>query len=143
MEEPALEIVLSVAGFILALVAIYFSYKLTRFTGGFRAWWLIIVGLVLITAVMVDDLLEDMNVLPVSRLGQDILRFAVTLFLFLGIYDLYMTFKKQAKEEIKRVPKIFYRRLAVIPIPVFVTVIAAEYMSPLGGFSSRLWHFLF
>lgn len=84
------------------LIAVYFAYRVTRTTGAFIYWTLIVIALVLMTVRRVTALLIQAGSLPalsgvVSYTDQIILPLAISLFLLAGIYGLVRTFERQSK----------------------------------------------
>ncbi len=90
--------------------AVYFAYRLTRLTGSFRAWTLIITAFILTTASSVIGLIfllainPDQLVSLVQSIGfgttilSDAVTVAAAFLLFFGMFDLVRRFKHTAKK---------------------------------------------
>jgi len=94
------------ANIILDIGAAYYCYRLTRITGGFRAWWLIIVFTILFAvgsfssvsySVLSTDLMTP-NALSSSITGTALfnvgLGLTMSILLFAAMFELQKTFKK-------------------------------------------------
>ena len=90
--------------------AVFFAYRLTRLTGSFRAWTLIITAFILTTAASVLGLVfllainPDQIVSLVQSVGfgttilSDAVNITAAFLLFFGMFDLVRRFKHTAKK---------------------------------------------
>ena len=90
--------------------AVYFAYRLTKLTGSFRAWTLIIAAFVLTTGSSVLGLIlllainPDQIVSLVQSIGlattilSDTVNITAAFLLFLGMFDLVRRFQRSAKK---------------------------------------------
>jgi cell shape-determining protein MreD len=91
---------LGVLQIVVQLVAVFFAYRLTKITGIFRAWMLIILALVLMTARRFTALVIQLGSLPaetgtISFIDQIVLPSIISIILVLAMYDLLRTFSQQ------------------------------------------------
>lgn len=89
--------------------AVYFAYRLTRLTGSFRAWTLIIAAFVLTTGSSVLGLILLLAIDPnqiaslIQSIGlgttilSDTVNIAAAFLLFLGMFDLVRRFQRAPK----------------------------------------------
>jgi hypothetical protein len=105
----------------LDVAAVYYAIKLSKITGLFRGWLLMIAALILISVSGLISLVEYVFVFPASQLEAlvsqlGIITFfassgigmSVTILLFLSMFELFRTFKKlnekQEKARLKQAP---------------------------------------
>ena len=92
---------------ILDIGAVYFAYRLTKITGAFRGWILMIIAVALITVQGTTSILTLILLFPESQLEAlitsigtpaliegAVVGVAVSLSLFGAMFELYRTFKR-------------------------------------------------
>jgi len=97
---------------LLDIGAVYFAYRLTRLTGTFRGWVLMIIVVVLIATQNVGSLIAQLILLTPTQLEQLILNIGVgfiiyssviglltAIVLFLAFWELYRTFARVKRRE--------------------------------------------
>lgn len=94
--------------FALDIGAAFFCYRLTKVTGGFRAWWLIIVFTVLFATssffsvsygvLITGELTSSTQNLLGSAYFSVILNFFMSILLFTSMFELNRTFRRVQKE---------------------------------------------
>jgi uncharacterized membrane protein len=85
---------------ILQIGAIYFAYRLTRMTGEFRAWWLIIVGITLMTGRRLADIgmtLEKTSLATSVDFINAALGFVISAAIVTGMYELNRAFARSER----------------------------------------------
>jgi hypothetical protein len=87
---------------VVQLVAVYFAYQLTRITGAFRAWYMIIMALILMTVRRVTALMIQTGWIPaftgsLAFVDQIVLPLAISVLLVVAMLELVRLFEKQAK----------------------------------------------
>jgi hypothetical protein len=87
---------------VVQLVAVYLAYRLSRITGAFQAWYLIIVALVLMTVRRITALLIQTGWIPVEAgalayIDQILLPLAISVLLVVALFELVRLFEKQSK----------------------------------------------
>ncbi|MCS4537474.1 MAG: hypothetical protein HYY67_01270 [Thaumarchaeota archaeon] len=85
---------------IIQLGAVYFAYRLTKITGTFRAWLMVIFALVLMTVRRITALMIEIGSLPAfagttAFIDRIVLPLAISVLLLLAMYDLTRTFRRQ------------------------------------------------
>ncbi|MBI2126515.1 MAG: hypothetical protein HYU02_04280 [Thaumarchaeota archaeon] len=85
---------------IIQLGAVYFAYRLTKITGAFRAWLMVIFALVLMTVRRITALMIEIGSLAAfagatAFIDRIILPLAISVLLLLAMYDLIRTFRRQ------------------------------------------------
>jgi hypothetical protein len=96
---------------VLDTLAVFFAYRLTKITGSFRGWILVIIAVALFTFQNLVSLVETVLFFPVAQLLQLIqsigtasfifssaLGMALSLTLFLAMFELYRTFKRVTQD---------------------------------------------
>lgn len=96
--------VLAIAQIILQLGAAFLAYRLTRLTGAFRAWSLLIIALVFMAARRTTALLIEMGAMPalggfVGFVDRIVLPLSISILLLLSMYELVRTFERQLKRQ--------------------------------------------
>jgi hypothetical protein len=94
---------LGIVQIILQLVAVYYAYKLTKITGTFTAWALIIIGLSIMTLRRITAQLIIMNIIPslegtIGLIDRLLLPLTISVCIMLGMYELYKIFKRRVKQ---------------------------------------------
>ena len=84
------------------LGAVYLAYRLTKITGAFLAWFLVITALVLMTVRRVTALIIEMGSIPalggsIGFIDRFLLPLAISILLLLAMYELVRTFGRQLK----------------------------------------------
>jgi hypothetical protein len=85
---------------ILQIGAIYFAYRLTRMTGGFRAWWLIIIALTLMTGRRLADIgmtLEQTSLASSVEFINAALGLVISAAMLTGMYEVNRAFERAEK----------------------------------------------
>ncbi len=85
------------------LGAVYFAYRLTKLTGAFVAWSLVIIALILMTVRRITALMIQLNLIPalsgpIQLIDTIVLPPAISIILFAAIYVLVKTFERQMKK---------------------------------------------
>lgn len=96
----AISLSLGIIQIIIQLIALILAYRLTRITGGFLAWWLIIAALVLMTVRRITAFIIEIgatsglvgSVAFVDRIGLPLL---ISILLALAMFDLVKKFRHQ------------------------------------------------
>lgn len=93
---------LGVAQILLQLGAVYLAYRLTRITGAFLAWSLLIIALILMTLRRVTALMIEMGSIPalvgsIAFIDRILLPLVISILLLLTMYGLVRTFERQLK----------------------------------------------
>lgn len=101
MADPA-TLALGLIQILVQIVAVYFAYRLTRSTGAFLAWTLIIGALILMTVRRVTALFIQLGSLQaltgvVSYIDQVLLPLAISFLLLGGIFGLVRIFERRLK----------------------------------------------
>lgn len=99
----AVSVSLGIIQILVQLVALYLAFKLTRITGGFLAWWLIISALVLMTLRRITALMIELGEIPafaglLSFIDRILLPFLISILLVLAMYDLVKRFQAQSRK---------------------------------------------
>ena len=94
---------LGVAQIIVQIVAVYLAYLLTMITGAFRAWYLVIFALILMTVRRVTALMIEVGSIQalagsIAFIDRILLPLAISVLLAVGMFDLVRTFQRQSKK---------------------------------------------
>jgi len=89
---------------LIQLGAAFYAYRLTRLTGGFRAWWLLIIALLFLSErsfvaflkALGIDITFNMPILAV--LDQAVIPVTIALVILAAMYDLNKTFESKKKQ---------------------------------------------
>jgi hypothetical protein len=86
---------------VVQLVAVYLAYRLTRITGAFRAWYLIILALVLMTVRRVTALMIETGWIPalagsLAFIDRILLPLAISVLLAVAMFELVRMFKSHS-----------------------------------------------
>lgn len=92
---------LGVTQILAQLGAVYLAYRLTKTTGAFLAWSLVIIALVLMTVRRVTALMIELGSMPalggsIAFIDRILLPLAISILLLFGIYDLVRAFERQS-----------------------------------------------
>lgn len=95
-------LILGIAQIVLQLGVAYLAYRLTKITGIFLAWSLVIIALILMTMRRVTALMMEMGLITalggsVAFIDRILLPLAISILLLLAMYGLVRTFKRQLK----------------------------------------------
>ncbi len=87
---------------VVQLVAVYLAYRLTRITGAFRAWYMVILALILMTVRRVTALMIQTGWIPaltgsLAFIDQILLPLAISVLLVLALFGLVRLFENQSK----------------------------------------------
>lgn len=94
---------------ILNIVAAAYCYRITRITGGFRAWWLLIAFTILfavtsftsaaytVLSTQLSGTTSSVTELSSTALFDAVLDFLMSVLLFGAMFELHRTFKRQQK----------------------------------------------
>lgn len=87
---------------VIQLAAAYLAYRLTKITGGFLAWSLIIIALILMTVRRMTALFIQTGLLPglsssIQFVDTTALPMVISILLLAGFYGLVRTFERQSK----------------------------------------------
>jgi chromate transport protein ChrA len=87
---------------IVQLAAVYLAYRLSRITGAFRAWYMVILALVLMTVRRVTALMIQTGWIPaeagsLAYIDQILLPLAISVLLVVALFELVRLFEKQSK----------------------------------------------
>ncbi len=77
----------------------YFAYRLTRLAGGFRAWWILLTTLALVSAKTFVDAAIHVTMLADLDVIADTLQMGVGFSLLLAMYDFFITFEHKMDRE--------------------------------------------
>jgi hypothetical protein len=101
----------TLAEVLLDIGAVYFSYRLTKLTGAFRGWVLMIFTVILIAVQGVGSLVSQIALFPESQLEQlilsigigfivysSVLGLATSIVLFSAMYELFRTFTRVKRQ---------------------------------------------
>ncbi len=85
------------------LGAVYLAYRLTKLTGAFVAWSLVIFALILMTVRRITASMIQLNLIPglsgsIQVIDTIALPLAISILLFAAIYLLVKTFERQMKK---------------------------------------------
>jgi chromate transport protein ChrA len=88
---------------IVQLVAVYLGYRLTRITGAFRAWSMVILAFVLMTVRRVTALMIQTGWISalagsLAFIDQIVLPFAISVLLAVAMFDLVRLFERRSKK---------------------------------------------
>lgn len=100
MVLDATDTIIRVVTVIASLGAIYFAYRLTKITGLFLGWSLIILVVVVRVVDNVIELMLEIGYVSIGVLGfiEDIvLPLLLSVLLLLAMYELFRTFQRQLK----------------------------------------------
>lgn len=94
---------LGVMQILVQLGAVYLAYRLTRITGAFLAWSLVIIALVLMTARRVTALMIETGSIPalggsIAFIDRFLLPLAISILLLLAMYELVRAFERQLRK---------------------------------------------
>ena len=81
----------------------YLAYRLTKITGMFAAWSLVIIALILMTVRRITALMIQMSLVPalsgsIQLIDTVVLPLAISILLFAAIYGLLKSFERQVKK---------------------------------------------
>jgi len=84
------------------LGAVYLAYRLTKVTGSFLGWSLIIAALILMTVRRVTALVIEVGAMPslagsVAFTDRVLLPLVISILLLIAMYNLVKTFEQQSK----------------------------------------------
>jgi hypothetical protein len=88
------------AAVVLQIVAVVLAYRLTRITGGFRAWWLMIVAFTLQVARRFGALALALGpawIASAFQAADSIIALAISCIMLIALYDLNVTFDRVSK----------------------------------------------
>ncbi len=102
MADPV-SLSLGVIQIIVQVAAVYLAYRLTKITGAFRAWYMVILALVLMTVRRVTALMIEAGSIlalagSIAFIDRIVLPLAISVLLSLGMFDLIRIFQRQAKK---------------------------------------------
>lgn len=85
------------------LGAVYLAYRLTRVTGAFVSWSLVILALILMTVRRVTALTIQLSLVPslsgsIEFVDTTLLPLSISILLIAAIYGLVRTFERQSKK---------------------------------------------
>jgi hypothetical protein len=94
------------AGLIISIAAAVYCYRITRITGGFRAWWLIIVFTILFAitnflstqyGILLSPSAQESSAAQLSgvALFDVVVELLMSILLFGAMFELHGTFKRQ------------------------------------------------
>ena len=91
---------LGVLQIVIQLGAVYLAYRLTKITGAFVAWSLVIIALILMTVRRITALVIQVNLMPalsgsIQFIDTVALPLAISILLFAAFYGLVETFERQ------------------------------------------------
>lgn len=94
---------LGVVQILVQIGAFYLAYRLTRITGVFLAWSLVMIALILMTVRRLTALLIEIGSIPafagsIAFVDRILLPFSISILLLLAMYRLVKTFEGQLKK---------------------------------------------
>lgn len=102
MADPV-SLVLGVVQIIVQVVAVYLAYRLTKITGAFWAWYMVIFALILMTVRRVTALMIEAGSIPalagsIAFIDRFLLPLAISVLLAVAMYELVRMFERQSKK---------------------------------------------